>query len=219
MRDYTRIDQYLDSLQGDVYAQPEDAGHTKDASRLCLWAKNLGSVLDVGCGNGFCQQFIPDYTGIGLGQDIKDGKQMGRNVREMDFNFLTFDENSFDTVFSRHSLEHSPFPILTLMEWHRVARKKLVLCVPNPDHYTFTGRNHYSVSDAHQMAWWLRRSGWKIIKARWRPTELWFLASKQKIIGYEGWARTPLSNKIHEFERDIFSDAYVGDGKVLDGVL
>lgn len=207
MRDYSRFDENLSRLMGDVYEQPEDKGHRGHALRLCVWALSnmeVGSVLDVGCGNGFCQSFLYDYTGIGLGDDIRIGKSMGRNVREMDFNFLDFPDESFNTVFSRHSLEHSPFPVLTLMEWHRVARKNLILCVPNPFHYTYVGRNHYSVANAHQTAWWLRRAGWRIFKARKTQTEFWFLCHKNPIIGYEGWAAIPLPAKVYEFERDLF---------------
>ena len=43
-------------------------------------------------------------------------------LKNADYNFLEYPDNSFDLVFSRHSLEHSPFPVLTLMEWYRVAR-------------------------------------------------------------------------------------------------
>lgn len=206
MRNYFYLDRHLSELYSDVYEQPEDRGHTNNALRLCKWAKGYldGVVLDVGCGNGFCQEFIPIYVGVGFGKDIQDGQRLGRNVLEMDYNFLTFDDESFDTVFSRHSLEHSPFPLLTLMEWHRVSKKYLVLCAPNPDHYTFTGRNHYSVGNASQMAWWLRRAGWKIKKARKTDTEYWFVATKEPRISYEGWAKAPLDGKLYEFERDIF---------------
>jgi len=208
MRDYSRFDKNLSDLMTDIYNQPEDEGHVHHARRLVVWAigrlENVGSVLDVGCGDGFCQSFFDEYTGVGLGNDIPVGKSLGRNIMEMDYNFLDFDDNSFDTVFSRHSLEHSPFPVISLMEWNRVARNHLVLCVPNPDHYTFTGRNHYSVATPHQMAWWLRRAGWKITHARKTSTELWFLANKHPIFGYEGWCDAPLPAKVYEFERDLF---------------
>lgn len=222
MRDYTHMDGYVSNLLQDVYIQPEDTEHTRMAVAFIKWMKlkDCYSVLDAGCGTAFCQEMFEglSYTGVCLGKDFQIAKSLGRNVVEEDFNFLEFYRDSFDLVFSRHSLEHSPFPILTLMEWHRVSTRWLGLVMPNPDWYTFVGRNHYSVARPRQIAWWLRRSGWKIRQARLLKSEYWFVCEKMPIIGYEGWAKAPLSNPIYEFERDfenmygdIDADVYIGN--------
>lgn len=77
--------------------------------------------------------------------------------------FLPFDDNEFDLIFARHVLEHSPFPIITLMEWHRVAKKKGWMCLvaPAPHYWLSGGRNHYSIVPLKNLEWWLRRSGWE----------------------------------------------------------
>lgn len=209
MRDWQKIDRYLDNLTSDVYEQPEDNGHTALARKAVRWMKipDCVSVLDVGCGTGFCQEFFENrkinYTGVCLGRDYVVAQEEKHNVLEMDYNFLEFEDDSFDMVFSRHSLEHSPFPILTLMEWHRVARKYLGLVMPNPDNYTFVGRNHYSVANPHQIVWWMRRAGWKLLQARLFTTEYWFVCEKKPIVSYEGWVDVPVNNKVYEFERDM----------------
>jgi SAM-dependent methyltransferase len=191
MRDYGHIDYYLDSLLGDVYPQPEDAGHTALAQEVIdFWMSRLAdchSVLDVGCGTGFCQSMFEkhniEYEGIALGKDVLVANDNDRNVFKMDFSFLSYPEKSFDLIFSRHSLEHSPMPLITLMEWARVARNWLGLVVPAPEHYTFEGINHYSVMTQDQLEVMLNRAGWKLM---WKdikmldnvPQEYWLFCEK-----------------------------------------
>lgn len=154
MRNYTQIDKYLDKLVGQIYPQPEDDGHT-------TWAKeaidefvprmeNPDRVLDVGCGTGFCQKIFEKwyviYEGVCLGEeDLAEAKRLGRNVKKMDFTFLEHKDNSVNAIFSRHSLEHSPAPLLTLLEWKRVSSRYLAIVVPSPDHWKYVGQNHYYV--------------------------------------------------------------------------
>lgn len=208
IRDYSNFDAHLNSLSEDVYEQPEDEGHLQLAYDMIYWmqAPSCHSVLDAGSGDGFCQPMFENkgmaYVGICLGSDGDIGRTMGHTLINMDYTFTNFPENTFDLVFARHSLEHSPFPLLTLMEWHRISNKYLGLVMPNPSHYTFTGRNHYSVAWPTQIAWWLRRAGWRIIQAKLFNTEFWFVCEKRPVVSYEGWAKVPLAHKIYEFERD-----------------
>jgi len=170
-RDYTNIDKYLTELEQDIYPQPPDIEHTKEARYVIdNWIPKIRvlDVLDVGCGEGFCQPMFEkldvEYWGICLGEDYKKAKKLGRNVREMNFHFINEPDKTFDLIFARHALEHSPMPILALMEWHRVARKHLILILPKPKFWLFVGRNHYSVVTDSQAKFLLHRSGWKVIR-------------------------------------------------------
>ena len=169
MRDYSNFDRYLERLYQDIYDQPEDPGHiswTKDAIQK-LFPKGVESVLDVGCGTGFCQDLLPSnisYTGITASEkDRADAKKKNRNVRLGDMTYLPFDNNSFDLILARHVLEHSPFPIITLMEWHRVSSKYLVLVAPSPEHWNVHGKNHLSMMYRPQLWQCFEQSGWSII--------------------------------------------------------
>lgn len=176
MRDYSHIDRYLTQLIADIYPQPEDAGHTTLAQVVIdRWMSGLtdcDSVLDVGAGQGFCQEMFEKwgvrYEGIAIGEDVIKAKEAGKNVHKMDFNFLDYADNTFDLIFSRHSLEHSFSPLISMMEWHRVARNWLGLVVPAPEHYTHAGRNHYYVFNRPQIDNLLEQSGWRVI---WEHTE------------------------------------------------
>lgn len=181
MRDYSHIDKYLDQLAADLYPQPPDPGHTTLAQEVInLWMSRMNqvkTVLDVGAGQGFCQPMFEkwgvEYTGIALGPDVIPAFNAGYNVKRMDFNFIDYPDQSFDMVFSRHSLEHSPMPILSLMEWSRVSKGWLGVVLPAPEHYTFEGQNHYSVMSVPQFLAIVQRANfhpiWVDVKFRGVP--------------------------------------------------
>jgi SAM-dependent methyltransferase len=201
MRNWEHHDSYINKLYGDVYPQPEDVGHRKLADKVInYWMSRMTtcqSVLDVGCGTGFCQDFFKrwnvQYEGICLGEDYIQATSLGRNVKMMDFNFLDYEDNSFDLIFSRHSLEHSPMPLLTLMEWARVSKNWLGLVLPAPEWYTYKGKNHYSVMNHEQIENLLDVAGWKVLwenvdQLRWeenladslRPHEYWYMCERKR---------------------------------------
>jgi SAM-dependent methyltransferase len=176
MRDYKNVDRYITRLVGDIYPQPEDAGHTALAQAVIdRWMSALPdckSVLDVGAGQGFCQKVFEKwdckYEGIALGEDVIAAQNAGWNVKRMDYHFLDYEDNSFDMIFSRHSLEHSWSPLIALLEWHRVTRNWLGIVVPAPEYFTHAGRNHYFVLNRPQWDNLLEQTGWRMI---WEHTE------------------------------------------------
>lgn len=182
-RNYGFFNQCVENLTGDVYAQPPDPGHLEWAIEAFDWIMTTiyldrpiesDRLLDVGCGQGFmCPVFESvgfDWTGVTIGEDFGQAQEhMKRNgfdkskVHEADMTFLPFGNNTFDLIFARHVLEHSPFPVITLMEWHRVAKKTGWLCLvaPAPHWWLSGGRNHYSIVPKGNLLWWLSRSGWE----------------------------------------------------------
>ena len=171
-RNFRNFNLYLNELMEDIYEQPPDPGHTEATQAIITkWASKLHgvkTVLDVGCGQGFAQPMFEaigmTYTGVCLGDDFQAAEKSGYSVYEDDFSFLPgWQDDTFDLIFARHSLEHSPMPLLTLMEWHRVAKTYMILVTPTPRHWTWAGRNHYSVMVAYQLQALLERSGWKMI--------------------------------------------------------
>lgn len=182
-RDYTFFKECVENLTGDVYAQPPDEGHKEWAKEALDWIMttiyvDTGAVgqrvLDVGCGQAFMAPLFARHgffwEGVTIGDDYKAARAFlsGQNmnpdlVKEADMTFLPFENNVYDLIFARHVLEHSPFPVITLMEWHRVAKRKGWLCLvaPAPHWWLYGGRNHYSIVPKENLVWWLRRSGWE----------------------------------------------------------
>lgn len=202
MRDFSHLDQYINKLYRDIYPQPEDSGHTRFAQKVIdFWMSRMTtchSVLDVGAGTGFCQPMFErwgmNYWGVALGEDVVVAQDLKRNVKKMDFSFLEYEDGFVDLIFARHSLEHSPMPLLTLMEWHRVSRNWLGIVLPAPEWYTYTGLNHYSVMNLDQIKNLLNVSGWNVM---WedvksmpfnkdkpdediRPHEYWLMSEKKR---------------------------------------
>jgi hypothetical protein len=175
-RDYIFIDRYLDELAQDIYEQPPDIEHTKLSKEIIdKWIPEIRvhDVLDVGSGEGFCQPFFEKYN------LVEDGKR----VYEQDFHFIPDGDDTWDLIFARHALEHSPMPLLALMEWHRVARYNLILVLPKPKFWLFIGRNHYSVVTGSQARFLLDRAGWEIIEEDFEHEwEYRFLCEKKERI-------------------------------------
>lgn len=198
MRNFLDVNRYLDILLADIYPQPPDQGHISMAGQVIYkWCRDLAcnNVLDVGCGQGIAYPFFAelgiDYTGVTLGDDYKVCKDLGLNVYKQDFTFLSFGNESFDMIFSRHSLEHSVMPLISLMEWERVSRNFLCLILPNPDWYKWAGLNHYSVMHPNQVEFLLDRAGWHIIWSDFdEPQELRYMCEKKHKSHYDKYLET-----------------------------
>jgi SAM-dependent methyltransferase len=197
MRFYGHIDSYLDKLTEDIYPQPPDELqqlYGEDVIRGWLnGLEDCNNVLDVGCGQGQFQETFEEcnirWVGVTLGTDYDVCRNNGLNVVYGDFSFLMMYDNQYDLIFARHSLEHSPFPILTLMEWRRVSNKYLCVILPNPygeiahSHVgAYKGQNHYSVMTREHFLWLAERAGWKLIKELKNEFEMRFLLEKGEYI-------------------------------------
>jgi len=97
---------------------------------------------------------------VGMGRHEDDPRfiaEVDLSLNE-DYHWLKYDDNSFDMVFSSHSLEHSPMPLFALTEWKRVTKKYILIIVPaltddvEWNTYLTHYRGHFSV---------FTKEGWK----------------------------------------------------------
>jgi len=137
-----------------------------------------GKILDLGCGPGYFlnymrEQGYTDLTGVTLSpEDVKICEANGHTIKKYDMSFLPqkdgYYDESVDFIFLRHSLEHSPYPIFTLMEYNRVLKQgsKMYIEVPAPDceRKHEWNLNHYSILGTEQLAALLVRTGFNIDK-------------------------------------------------------
>jgi len=133
-------------------------------------------ILDMGSGPGYFldemkKREYTDVIGITLSPgDIKICEEKGHKIAKYDLSFIPqkdgYYDESVDFIFCRHSLEHSPYPIFTLMEYNRILKQggKMYIEVPTPDcerkhEYNL---NHYSILGENQLAALLMRTGFDI---------------------------------------------------------
>lgn len=90
-------------------------------------------ILDVGCGNGaYIYQLHgkKDIYGCDY-QSFEEWENLKERFRVCDATEIDFDTESFDTLTAFEVMEHVSDPQEMLKEMHRVARKNIILTVPN----------------------------------------------------------------------------------------
>lgn len=175
-----RLEQFLDRLASDVYAEPPSELHTQITSQMVARLVSAhplparARILDVGCGQGLALRIFAalghEPVGITLGtEDLQACRQQGLTVHLMDESFLDFDEEAFDLVWCRHALEHSVLPYFTVSGFVRILKPGGILYVevPAPDtpcrHQT--NPNHYSVLGRSMWTELLTRAGLVVLEA------------------------------------------------------
>lgn len=135
-------------------------------------------ILDLGCGPGYFldemkQRGYTNLTGVTLSPgDVKLCEDKGHTIKRYDLSFIPqkdgYYDESVDFIFLRHALEHSPYPIFSLMEYNRILKQggRIYIEVPAPDcdrMHEFN-LNHYSILGQNQLAALLTRTGFNIEK-------------------------------------------------------
>ena len=164
-----KITNFLNKVSSEIYSEPDTPMHKQMIDQIVpdLEKNQIGdnkdqAILDVGCGQGYAMQKLKDagftnLQGITMSDDdVKATQDNGFKCDKMDQSFMTFEDESFDFLFVRHCLEHSPFPYLTLGEFHRVLKTggKMYIEMPAPDNHRPLEyiANHYSIMGAKQWA-------------------------------------------------------------------
>lgn len=175
MRDYLQIDRYLDQFMQDIYPEPDMPQHediTEKVFQTFLVPNKevFKQVLDVGCGRGialkrFRSLGIP-AVGITLGnEDYQECLNQNFDVRLLDQSFLDFSPGTFELVYARHVLEHSPFPLVTLFGFNRVLTSNgyMYVEVPWAESIHTTNPNHYSLFGKKSWRQLFGKSGFSIL--------------------------------------------------------
>jgi ubiquinone/menaquinone biosynthesis C-methylase UbiE len=169
---------YYDHVLTQVYAEGESSFHrdiTRDVVTRFIDPLNLpksACILDLGCGPGYFidamkAQEYTNVTGLTMSiEDLETNIAKGNSVQRSDMNFLTARDETVDMLFCRHSLEHSPFPYITLLEYNRVLKPNgyLYVEVPQPDceRPHEENRNHYSILGRSMWLNLLKRTGFDV---------------------------------------------------------
>lgn len=114
-------------------------------------------ILDIGCGPGVFisaakAMGFDNVVGVTLSQeDVEACHKNGYQAINASMTDLPVADGSIDLIWCRHALEHSPYPIFTLYEFHRVLAPggQIFIEVPAPNNerayiHEFNP-NHYSI--------------------------------------------------------------------------
>lgn len=183
MIDTLKLRFYNDWLyQVHMYAEGDSPFHKKlttDVVKQYVDPLNLpkdAHILDLGCGPGYFLDEMKareytNVTGVTLSvPDITLCESKGHVIKQYDLSFLPqkdgYYDESVDFIFLRHALEHSPYPIFSLIEYNRVLKQggRIYIEVPQPDcdRRHEWNLNHYSIFGQNQLAALLHRTGFNI---------------------------------------------------------
>ena len=151
---------FLHRIQNEVYSELDSDLHTALIDKMLPeFARFIPDpqtrLLDVGCGQGYASLKFKklgykQLTAVTFSnEDVEATIKRGITCYKMDMSFLGFDDKMFDALWVRHTLEHSPFPYLTLLEFNRVLVPGgfIYIEMPMPDtpRVLENWPNHYSI--------------------------------------------------------------------------
>lgn len=119
------------------------------------------SILDFGCGRGEVLSLYGEkgYDVVGTDADeecVKISSQHGKAVvLDTAAPLAQFGEKSFDAVVCYHVLEHVPCPVETIQILSKIARKAVVIAVPNLHTLMrlFRRQADTTVNEGHLQSW------------------------------------------------------------------
>jgi len=137
-----------------------------------LKLKKTAKILDIGSGVGY---FLDEMKALGYKNltgtswtegDLEALKKKKHVVIKGDINFIKDDDNKYDFIYCGHALEHSPFPMMALIEYNRLLKKggQLYVEMPAPNNARFYENwdNHYSVVNEVMLQSLVTRAGFEI---------------------------------------------------------
>ena len=163
-------------LPDDRMRMPANELHQRMAKEF--WGevpKDFGSILDVGCSDGYMVKVFRDAGKDAAG--INDFfyptdwlwiEEHGLRVYEMDMHALALDRESFDAVWCRHTLEHSFAPLQVLAEIHRVLRPGgyLFAVLPPPPNPAEPYPGHWHQIPDYQFRYLLEMTRFDVLDMR-----------------------------------------------------
>ena len=161
--DYTKFQDFEQRALSTVYAEVAGGFHDDLIPELTkhfmpqLEVPLNSRILDIGCGPGVYIRAARDLgyhdvTGVTLSdKDLQACTSQGFRTVLASMTDLPLPDGSIDFIWCRHALEHSPYPLFTLFEFHRVLSpgSRAFIEVPAPDNertymHEFNP-NHYSI--------------------------------------------------------------------------
>jgi 2-polyprenyl-3-methyl-5-hydroxy-6-metoxy-1,4-benzoquinol methylase len=201
--------------------------------------RQLGRILDVGCGSG---QFLKAASAQGwaaYGTEIASGtfeqlSALGIRYHEGELHEANFDAGSFDVVYCSEVIEHVLDPRLLLHEIHRIVRNGGLVYLTTPNYNSLTrrligmkwrifSREHLSYFTPSVLARAVGEAGFSRVECRTRnvdPNELrraWQGSASESDTGFQIQANERLRRTIESSRALKFGKACVNSMLSLAG--
>ncbi|MFA5013948.1 MAG: methyltransferase domain-containing protein [Actinomycetota bacterium] len=162
--DYTNFERHYQYLTSQIYTEPYSAHHAQTAKEMVqyfCYHLDFLSAVEFGCGTAPCLDEMKKMGKKTLGVTL-GGEKLDHEVLREDMHFTSLPDGSFEMAVVRHALEHSPMPLILLLEIRRIATKFVLIAVPSPTEFCIRHKNHYSVFHRINWEYLFKLSGWKV---------------------------------------------------------
>jgi SAM-dependent methyltransferase len=137
--------------------------------------KDFDKILDVGCSDGYMVKIFKDAgkDAVGINDFLYPTDKLfieehNLEVYEMDMHCMDFEDEAFDAVWCRHTLEHSFAPLQVLYEIYRVLRENgyLFAVLPPPPEPQGPYEGHWHQIPQYQFKYLLAVCNFNVIDIR-----------------------------------------------------
>jgi 2-polyprenyl-3-methyl-5-hydroxy-6-metoxy-1,4-benzoquinol methylase len=112
--------------------------------------REAGSVLDIGCRNLY---FAEQMRALGLNVTPADLEPVSPEILALDIQDTGLQDGAYDVVVALEVLEHVPDPVRAMRELKRIAKRQLIISVPNEPWFSFWRFNTWEEEHFWAIAW------------------------------------------------------------------
>jgi len=163
----------------------EGAAHR---SAISTWVQPFtkadARIADIGCGRGISLQLFKEagaesVDGYCMGEDADVAIAAGLNVTRADQSEIPAADGTYDFLYCRQILEHSPAPLITLREWWRIMKPAALMFIQVPlCPEGWVTRDHLSIMPRNCWAWTFQRAGFGLVLRGFEANEYAWLVRK-----------------------------------------
>lgn len=110
----------------------------------------VSTILDIGCSDLY---FTDRLRGLGYEVVPTDLEPRQDGIERCDIMDTGYDDGAFDAVVALEVVEHVPDPVKALHELRRVARRQLIISVPNEPWFSFWRFMTWETGHFWAIAW------------------------------------------------------------------
>lgn len=162
---YEVINKYVEEFSGEILSQPinnHEGWACESVYKEFLEPLNVKSVLELGAGAGTLLYMFPEDI-------VRDGLSKGNEQPHYihgDMNTPPVDDNSYELVIARHTVEHSLMPMIMLCEMARVTKNYALVVVPTCTKEIAEMINHYAVFTPTAWRAMFMKAGFEVIQEK-----------------------------------------------------